>query len=105
MAWIYLVVAGIFETVWATCMKLSNGFSNLWYSLLTVVGMIVSFAGLIVASKRLPLSIAYPVWTGIGAVGSIIIGVALFHDHLSPLTMIFVALLVIGIIGIKITSN
>jgi quaternary ammonium compound-resistance protein SugE len=105
MAWIYLVVAGIFETVWATFMKLSNGFSNMWYSLLTVVGMMASFAGLIVASKRLPLSIAYPVWTGIGAVGSIIIGVALFHDHLSPLTMIFVALLVIGIIGIKITSN
>lgn len=105
MAWIYLVVAGIFETVWATFMKLSNGFSNLWYSLLTVVGMIVSFAGLIIASKHLPLSIAYPVWTGIGAVGSIIVGVALFHDHLSPLTMIFVALLVIGIIGIKITSH
>ncbi|KRK56275.1 DMT family transporter [Limosilactobacillus antri] len=105
MAWIYLLIAGIFEVVWATAMKLSNGFSILSYSILTIIGMVISFAGLILASKHLPLSLAYPVWTGIGAVGSIIVGVALFHDHLSPSTWLFVILLVIGLIGIKLTTN
>lgn len=69
MSWIYLVIAGIFEVVWATMMKLSNGFSLLGYSIATIVGMIISFGGLILATKDLSLSIAYPVWTGIGAVG------------------------------------
>lgn len=105
MAWIYLIAAGICETIWATLMKLSNGFSNVWYSILTVIGMVASFAGLIIASKHLPLSIAYPVWTGIGAVGSILVGMILFHEHLSPATLFFACLLVVGIIGIKMTSN
>lgn len=105
MSWIYLVIAGIFEVVWATMMKLSNGFSLLGYSIATIVGMIISFGGLILATKDLSLSIAYPVWTGIGAVGSIIVGVALFHDQFSPITWVFVILLVISIIGIKVTSG
>ncbi|WP_308557963.1 multidrug efflux SMR transporter [uncultured Lactobacillus sp.] len=105
MSWIYLVIAGIFEVVWATMMKLSNGFSVLGYSIATIVGMIISFGGLILATKDLSLSIAYPVWTGIGAVGSIIVGVVLFHDQFSPITWVFVILLVISIIGIKVTSG
>lgn len=105
MSWIYLVIAGIFEVVLATMMKLSNGFSVLGYSIATIVGMIISFGGLILATKDLSLSIAYPVWTGIGAVGSIIVGVVLFHDQFSPITWVFVILLVISIIGIKVTSG
>lgn len=105
MAWIYLLIAGIFEVVWSTTMKLSNGFSLLGYSIATIVGMIVSFGALIMATKHLPLSLAYPIWTGIGAVGAIIVGVVLFHDQLSPLTWIFVVLLVISIIGIKLTTG
>jgi quaternary ammonium compound-resistance protein SugE len=105
MSWIYLLIAGIFEVVWATMMKLSNGFSILSYSVLTIVGMVISFAGLILATKHLPLSLAYPIWTGIGAVGSIIVGVTLFHDHISPITWVFVILLVVGLIGIKLTTN
>lgn len=104
MTWFYLVIAGVFEVVWATTMKLSHGFSQLGYSLATVIGMGLSFGFLALATKHLPLSIAYPVWTGIGAVGSIIIGVTLFHDQLSPATWIFVGLLVISILGIKLTS-
>lgn len=104
MTWIYLVVAGIFEVVWATMMKLSDGFSQLWYSVATVIGMILSFGFLALATKHLPLSIAYPIWTGIGAVGVIVVGVILFKDTLSPLTWVFVAMLIIGIIGIKVTS-
>lgn len=105
MSWIYLLIAGIFEIVWATTMKLSNGFSILSYSLATLIGMLISFGSLILATKNLSLSIAYPIWTGIGAVGAIIVGVCLFQDHFSPLTWIFVILLVISIIGIKVTSG
>lgn len=105
MTWIYLILAGLLEVFWATTMKLSHGFSHLGWSIATVIGMIASFAGLIAATKHLPIGIAYPVWTGIGAVGSVIVGVILFHDQMSILTWIFVGLLIIAIIGIKITSG
>ncbi|RVU76995.1 MULTISPECIES: multidrug efflux SMR transporter [Lactobacillus] len=104
MSWIFLVIAGLCEVFWSTMMKLSNGFSNLWFSVLTVIGMIASFAGLIIATKHLPLSIAYPVWTGIGAVGAVVVGIFCFHENLNWQTLIFVAFLIIGIIGIKLTS-
>lgn len=105
MSWVYLVVAGIFEVVWATFMKLSDGFSKLGYTSLTIVGMIISFVCLAEATHRLPMSIAYPIWTGIGAIGSVLLGVWFFGDKLSPITWFFVALLLIGIIGIKMTSH
>lgn len=105
MSWIYLVIAGICEVCWATTMKLSDGFSKLNYSAYTVIGMIISFYFLIKATKNLPIGIAYPIWTGIGAVGSIIASVVLFHDHLPNITWVFVGLLLIGIIGIKATSG
>lgn len=105
MQWIYLIIAGLLETVWATTMKLSDGFSNLPYSFATIVGMIFSFGALALATKELPLSIAYPIWTGIGAVGTVIIGVFLFKDSLNWTTWLFVILLIISIIGIKLTSG
>ena len=105
MSCIYLVIAGLFEVVWATAMKLSNGFSRIDYSIATIVGMILSFFFLAKATKILSLSLAYPVWTGIGAVGSVLIGVLLFKDQLSLMTWVFVILLVISIVGIKITSS
>ncbi len=66
MNWIFLIIAGIFEVVWATAMKYSHGFTNLTPSIITIVGMLISFFLLAHATKTLPLSIAYPVWTGIG---------------------------------------
>lgn len=105
MAWVSLIVAGIFEMFWATMMKLSEGFSKLNYSLLTIIGMIASFYFLAKSLHSLPLSLAYPIWTGIGAVGSILIGVFLFKDQSSIVTSFFVLLLVIGIIGNKVTSG
>lgn len=98
------MIAGIGECFWAAMMKLSNGFSNIGYSIATIIGMILSTAFLFIATKNLPLSIAYPIWTGIGAVGSVVIGVCFFKDNINPLTWIFIALLIIGIIGIKLTS-
>ena len=104
MSWTNLVIAGFFEVFWAATMKMSNGFSKLSFSILTIIGMILSFFFLSKATKHLNLSIAHPVWTGIGAVGSIIIGVIIFKDQLSIATWFFVLLLLIGIIGIKFTS-
>ena len=78
MAWVMLGIAGIFEVVWATCMKYSEGFTKLSWSLLTFAGMAVSFFLLARATKTLPLGTAYAVWTGIGALGSVIVGFILF---------------------------
>ncbi|QFR24998.1 DMT family transporter [Schleiferilactobacillus harbinensis] len=105
MAWLYLVFAGIFEVVWATFMKLSNGFTHLGWSIATLIGMIASFGLLSQATTKLPMSLAYPIWTGIGAVGTVIAGVVLFGDQLKPATWFFVALLFVGIIGIKLTTG
>ncbi|TLQ03350.1 DMT family transporter [Pediococcus stilesii] len=105
MTWFYLVIAGIFEMVWATMMKLSQGFSVLSYSVATIIGMIFSFGFLAMALKNMPMSLAYPIWTGIGAVGSIIIGIIFFKDQIPGVTWIFIIMLIIGIIGIKMTTG
>ncbi|KRM72162.1 DMT family transporter [Lacticaseibacillus brantae] len=105
MDWLWLVIAGLFEVVWASTMKLSAGFTKLGFTLLTLLGMLASFLLLAKATKTLSLSIAYPVWTGIGAVGAILVGVIVFGDKLSPITWVFVVLLLISIIGIKVTTG
>ncbi|GMA70627.1 multidrug SMR transporter [Leuconostoc litchii] len=105
MSWVYLLFAGISEIVWSTAMKLSNGFSKIGWAIITVVGLITSMLCLLQAVKHLSFSLAYPIWTGIGAVGSVIVGVALFHDKFSNATWFFVVLLIIAIIGIKITAG
>lgn len=104
MVWLYLVIAGLFEVYWAAMMKLSHGFTQLGFSIATLVGMALSFFFLAQATKHLPLSIAYPIWTGIGALGSILVGAFIFKDAISPLTWLFIGFLLIGIIGIKLTS-
>lgn len=105
MAWLYLGLAGIFEVVWATTMKLSDGFTKCPFVLATLLGMVFSFGFLALATKTLPLSTAYPVWTGIGAVGAILAGVIIFGDHISPITWVFVVLLLISLVGINITHS
>lgn len=105
MTWLYLVLAGVLEVVWASTMKLSHGFTRLSYSLVTILAMIVSFYLLSRALKELPMSLAYPIWTGIGAIGTVIVGVVFLKDHLSPATYFFIFLLLVGIIGIKLTSG
>ncbi len=105
MAWIYLIGAGLLEVAWSTTMKLSNGFTHLPYTLLTIAGLTASFLGLALAMRDLPLSLAYPIWTGIGAVGAIIVGVLFFGNRLSPATAFFVVLLLVAIVGIKLTAG
>lgn len=105
MEWIFLFFAGLLEVFWSTCLKLSEGFSVLKFSILTVGGMILSFLFLAQATKQLPLGTSYAVWTGIGALGAVIVGIVLFKESLSPARLVFAALLLIGIIGLKATSG
>ncbi|MFT8323985.1 MAG: multidrug efflux SMR transporter [Lentilactobacillus hilgardii] len=105
MAWLYLVLGGFFEILWATTMKLSNTFQNLYYDIVTIIGIGFSFLFLLLSIKHLPLSIAYPIWTGIGAIGSILVGMLIFKEHLSLQTCLFIVLLVTGLIGIRITHG
>lgn len=104
MAWVFLGIAGLMEVFWSTCLKLSEGFTKLGFSALTVVGMLVSFGLLSQAMKTLPLGTAYGIWTGIGALGAVIVGIAAFHEPVTAARLIFVGLLLIGIIGLKLTA-
>ena len=105
MAWVMLGIAGIFEVVWATCMKYSDGFTNLGWSLLAFAGMAVSFFLLARATKTLPLGTAYAVWTGIGAVGAAITGILLLGESASPARLLSLGLIVAGIIGLKLSTH
>ena len=105
MAWFYLFIAGLLEIVWAYSMKKSVGFTVFTPTAITIVTMIASFALLSMAMKSLPLGPAYMVWTGIGAVGSFVVGAALLGEAVTP-ARIFAALLIVsGIIVMKLASN
>ncbi|NLN29376.1 MAG: quaternary ammonium compound efflux SMR transporter SugE [Firmicutes bacterium] len=104
MAWVYLIIAGMLEVVWATGMKLSEGFTRLWPSIGTIAAMIISFLLLSVAMRSLPLGTAYGVWTGIGAVGSVLVGIFFLGESSDPARLFFIALILAGIIGLRYTS-
>ena len=103
-SWFILFLAGLFEVSWAIGLKFSQGFSKLLPSVLTVAGMIFSFVFLSLALKKLPLSVAYAVWTGIGIAGTSILGVILFNETISISKIIFVSFIVIGIVGLRISQ-
>ncbi len=105
MSWVYLTIAGLFEVVWSVALKFSEGFSRLAPSIVTIGGMIISFYFLSLATKTLPLGTAYAIWTGIGAVGAVILGIVLFQEPVSLLRMLFLAFILIGILGLKYTSQ
>jgi quaternary ammonium compound-resistance protein SugE len=105
MAWIYLVLAGLFEIGWAIGLKYSEGFTRLWPSVATLAAMAVSIVLLALAAKQLPIGTAYAVWTGIGAVGAVLLGIVLFHDPATPARLACVGLILLGIIGLKLTAG
>ena len=105
MAWIWLAFAGLLEIVWAVAMKQSEGFTRLWPSMLTLVAMVGSVLLLGLAMKTLPLGTAYTIWTGIGAVGSFIVGVLVLGESLSAMRMVAAALIVSGLVLMKISSS
>ena len=102
MEWAFLVIAGGLEVFWSTCMKYSNGFTEIKYTILT---MIFSFLFLSQATRTLPLGTAYAVWTGIGALGAVIVGIVLFKEPVTAARIFFVSLLLVGIVGLKATSG
>ncbi|WP_180186983.1 quaternary ammonium compound efflux SMR transporter SugE [Acinetobacter sp. YH01012] len=105
MAWMMLILAGIFEVVWAYSMKLSDGFSKLTPSIVTIFFMILSFALLAYAMRTLPLGTAYTIWTGIGAVGSFLVGIFVLGEPASAMRMLAAVLIITGLVLMKISSS
>lgn len=104
MVWIILVLAGLFEVGWAIGLKYSEGFTRLWPTVWTVLAMMISLWLLGIAMKSLPVGTAYSVWVGIGAVGTVILGIMLFSEPANALRLISVALIIVGIIGLKLAT-
>ncbi|SBV36923.1 multidrug efflux system protein [uncultured Stenotrophomonas sp.] len=104
MPWIYLLLAGLFEIGFALGLKYSEGFTRLWPSVGTVVAAGISLWLLTQAMKQIPIGTAYAVWTGIGAMGVAVLGIILFNDSASPARLACVALIVAGVIGLKLAS-
>jgi quaternary ammonium compound-resistance protein SugE len=104
MAWFLLAIAGLFEVAWAIGLKYTDGFTRLWPSVGTVAAMALSVLLLGLAMRTLPVGTAYAVWTGIGAVGTVILGIVLFAEPASAARLACVGLIVAGILGLKLTS-
>ncbi|MFO7274721.1 MAG: multidrug efflux SMR transporter [Bacillota bacterium] len=105
MAWIYLLLAGAMEVAWSTALKFSEGFTRFWPSVAAVVLSLASFALLSLAMKTLPLGTAYGVWTGIGALGSALVGMVFLGEPREPLRLLCIFLIFAGIVGLKLTSR
>ncbi len=104
MAWIYLIIAGVFEVVWAYFMKQSQGFTRLVPTVVTFLTMFISFGLLSVSMKALPLGTAYAMWTGIGALGAFLVGIIVLGEQANPMRIGAAALIVAGLALMKISS-
>ena len=103
-AWIWLLIAGLFEIQWAVTLKYTEGFTRLWPSVFCLVGMVISVYGLAVAQKTLPLGTSYAVWVGIGILGAAIFGMVLLNEPKTLIRIGFILLILVGIIGLKVSS-
>jgi quaternary ammonium compound-resistance protein SugE len=104
MAWVLLVVAGLFEVVWAVGLKYTDGFTRFWPSLGTLAAMVISVWLLALAMKSLPVGTSYAVWVGVGAVGTAILGIVLLGEPASAGRLVSLALIVAGIVGLKLAT-
>lgn len=104
MPWVYLVIAGLFEVVWAFSMKQSDGFTRPGPTIVTIAAMIASFALLSLSMKSLPLGTAYTIWTGIGAVGAFLVGIAMLGEAASAMRIVAALLIVAGLVLMKIAT-
>lgn len=105
MHWMFLLIAGLFEISWAVGLKFSHGFTQIIPSILTVVGMVASFYFLALALRNLPLGTAYAIWTGIGTIGTVILGILLFKEPIYFMRIACIALIVCGITGLKLITH
>lgn len=103
--WVILIIAGLFEIFWAIGLKYTDGFTKLTPSILTILSMLISVWLLSISLKTLPLGTAYAVWVGIGTVGTVIAGIILFNDSVNLLRIISILFIILGIIGLKITTS
>ncbi|MGB9696319.1 MAG: DMT family transporter [Ignavibacteria bacterium] len=104
MEWLFLILAGLLEIGWAIGLKYTNGFTVFLPSVITVVLMILSFIFLSIAVREIPLGTAYAIWTGIGTLGTVIFGIILFDEATDVVRLFFIAIILIGIIGLKIIT-
>ncbi len=104
MDWIILVLAGLFEVGWAIGLKYTEGFTRLWPTVWTVLAMLVSLWLLGIAMKSLPIGTAYSVWVGVGAAGTVILGIALFNEPANAFRLISVGLIIAGIVGLRMAT-
>lgn len=105
MHWTLLFIAAAFEIVWASGLKSAHGFTRLWPSVFVVAAMAASMFLLALAARGLPIGTAYAVWTGIGAVGTALAGIILYHESASPVRLLCIALIVVGVAGLKLLSR
>lgn len=105
MNWVALIVAGVFEVIWASAMKQSEGFSKLYPSIITFVGMLISFSLLSLAMKSLPMGTAYTVWTGIGAIGAFLVGAIFLGEAFTLARAVAAVFIVCGLILMKVSSH
>ena len=105
MAWAILILAGVFEVIWAYSMKMSEGFTRLTPSVVTIVFMILSVVLLSMSMRTLPLGTAYIIWTGIGAIGSFVVGIIILNEPITAMRMIAAVLIVSGLVLMKLSSN
>ena len=105
MAWVYLLLAAACEVSWAIGLKYTQGFTKLWPSVFTVLGMLASFVLLAQAVKTIPIGTGYAVWTGIGAAGTALLSLYLFREPATPARLLCVGLIVAGVIGLKLSSR
>lgn len=104
MKWVILFLAGLFEIAWAIGLKYTDGFTRLWPTVWTVLSIIISLWLLGIAVKSLPIGTAYSIWVGVGAVGTVILGIVLFGEPANAFRLISVAFIIVGIIGLKIAT-
>jgi len=104
MSWLLLIVAGLLEVGWAIGLKYTEGFTRFWPSLGTALAMIVSIGLLGIAMKTLPVGTAYAVWVGVGAVGTVLLGIVLFGEPANALRVASIVLIVAGIVGLKLAT-
>jgi quaternary ammonium compound-resistance protein SugE len=105
MAWVVLFVAGLFEIAWAVGLKYTAGFTRLWPTVATAAALVASMGLLGVALRTLPLGTAYAVWTGVGSVGTAVLGIVLFREPATAMRLVCIGLIVAGIIGLKLASG
>jgi quaternary ammonium compound-resistance protein SugE len=105
MAWVVLFIAGLFEVGWAVGLKYTDGFTRLWPTLGTAAAVVISMLMLGWATRTLPLGTAYAVWTGIGTVGTVVMGIWLFREPATAMRLVCIGLIIVGIVGLKVASG